>query len=473
MADSLKFGTSGLRGLAAELEGAAARRYVAAFLRHLSKRRIAGYNRVFIARDLRASSPSIAADCAVAVRAAGLVPVDCGVLPTSALAVYAMAEGGPAIMVTGSHIPADRNGLKFYTPQGEITKEDELGILGALVDAEPADGPSDAEDGHAAAGDRYRQRYRQFLAPTALSGWTVGVFEHSSVARDHLASLLYRAGARVVRLERSDTFVPVDTEAFSDAIYAPRHRWIEQNRLDAIVSTDGDGDRPLLIDAEGNFVRGDVIGLLTAQFLSADTVVTPVTSNSAIEALGAFQTVERTRVGSPYVILGMEEAAHSGGTVVGFEANGGTLLGTDVEVDGRTLSRLPTRDAILPLLAVLATAARQGRPLAQVIADLPVRPALSDRLTEAPTDRSAAFTARLGNEPEYAREFFSGIGEVANMTAIDGPRFTLKSGDVVHYRPSGNAPELRCYVEARTDERAEILLRWGLDAAAKVVRAGE
>ena len=57
------------------------------------------------------------------------------------------------------------------------------------------------------------------------------------------------------------------------------------------------------------------------------------------------------------------------------------------------------------------------------------------------------------------------------MTAIDGPRFTLASGDVIHYRPSGNAPELRCYVEGRTDERAAMLLRWGLDAAAKVVKS--
>lgn len=470
MADSLKFGTSGLRGLALELQGDAARRYVAAFLRHLSKRKVGGYSRVFIARDLRASSPAIAADCAAAVRAAGLVPVDCGVLPTPALALHAMAEGGPAIMVTGSHIPADRNGLKFYTPQGEITKEDELGILGALVDAVPADGDAAAEDGFAAAGDRYRRRYQHFLAPAALSGWTIGVFEHSSVARDHLASLFYRAGAKVVRLERSETFVPVDTEAFSDAIYEPRHRWIETHGLDAIVTTDGDGDRPLLIDGQGNFVRGDVIGLLTAQFLRADSVVTPVTSNSAIEALGAFRRVERTRVGSPYVILGMEEAAHSGGTVIGFEANGGTLLGTDVELDGRTLERLPTRDAILPLLAVFG-AAGEGRSLVDLVAALPVRPALSDRLTETPTEKSAAFAARLAADPDYARAFFSGIGEVASMTSIDGPRFTLASGDVIHYRPSGNAPELRCYVEGKTDERAAMLLRWGLDAAAKVVKS--
>ena len=471
MADSLKFGTSGLRGLADELVGAAARRYAAAFLDHLAKHGSIGGSRVFIARDLRASSPAIARDCAAAIRAAGLVPVDCGVLPTPALALHAMAEAGPAIMVTGSHIPADRNGLKFYTPRGEITKEDEAGILRALADAPPPDTDGDAEDGFAAAGDRYRQRYRKFLAADALNGWRIGVFEHSSVARDHLCSLLWRAGAEVVRLGRAESFVAVDTEAFSDAIYEPRHGWIRDHKLDAIVSTDGDADRPLLIDGQGDFVRGDVIGLIAARFLGADTLVTPVTSNSGIEALGAFRHVERTKVGSPFVIAGMEQAAQAGGVVVGFEANGGTLLGSDVTLNSRTLTRLPTRDAILPLLAVLASAARERQTLVQLVADLPVRAARSDRLTDVPTERSAAFAGRLAAEPAYAAEFFSQIGKVGSASTIDGPRFTLESGEVVHYRPSGNAPELRCYAEAATADRADALLRWGLDAAAKVVRA--
>jgi phosphomannomutase len=470
MAESLKFGTSGLRGLAVQLQGAAARRYTAAFLADLAKRKGARPGRVYVARDLRASSPAIAADCMSAIRAAGCVPVDCGVLPTPALALHAMARGWPSIMVTGSHIPGDRNGLKFYTPEGEITKDDEAGILAALVNAEPADVPANPEDGFAAAGDRYRQRYRRFLAPDALNGWRIGVFEHSSVARDHLASLLYRAGAAVVRLARAEEFVPVDTEGFSDAIYAPRFDWIKTHRLDAVVSTDGDGDRPLLIDGDGNFVRGDVIGLITARVLGADTVVTPVTSNSGIEALGVFRAVERTKVGSPHVIAAMERAAEGEGTVVGFEANGGTLLGTDVTVNGESLARLPTRDAILPLLSVLASAAQAGQSLAALVESLPLRPALSDRLTKAPVERSAAFCARLSDDRKYARGFFADVGDVADVSSIDGPRVTLASGDVVHYRPSGNAPELRCYVEGATPKRAEQLLRWGLEAAAKAVR---
>ena len=469
MADSLKFGTSGLRGLARDLEGAAARRYCAAFIAHLRRRGQEGNGQVLIARDLRASSPAISADCVIAVRASGLQPVDCGVLPTPALALHAMALGCPAIMVTGSHIPADRNGLKFYTPQGEIGKEDELGILGALVDATAAEGSAVALDGYAAAGDRYRQRYRHFLQAGELSGWRAGVFEHSSVARDLLCSLLTRAGAEVVRLGRSAEFVAVDTEALADPVFRNRNSWITTHQLDAIVSTDGDGDRPLLIDATGEIIRGDVLGILCARFLGADTVVTPVTSNSAIEGVGWFGQVERTRVGSPYVIAGMTDAAAGGATVVGFEANGGVLLGSDVEVGGHVLTKLPTRDAVLPLLAVLAAAARAGRSLAELAASVPLRPALSDRLEDVDPEQAAALVGRLSSDDGYARDYFASIGEIARVSTIDGPRATLQSGDVIHYRPSGNAPELRCYVEGATPEAASRLLHWGLEAATRAL----
>jgi len=470
MSDSLKFGTSGLRGLAAELAGPAARRYTSAFLAHLRAGGGLGAGRVYLGRDLRASSSAISSGCAAAIAAAGLEPVDCGILPTPALALHAMAMGAPAIMVTGSHIPADRNGLKFYSARGEITKGDEAGILAALSDR-VADGLGQATDGFAAAGDRYRQRYRHLLPSGALEGWRIGVYEHSSVARDLLVSLLTRAGADVVRLGRSETFVAVDTEAFADRVFAPVPGWIAEHHLDAVVSTDGDGDRPLVIDAAGNFVRGDVLGMLAARFVGATSVVTPVTSNSAIEGVGWFAQVERTRVGSPFVIAGMETlAATPGGPVVGFEANGGTLLGSPATVNGRALTALPTRDAVLPILAAFGLAAAGGTNLSELVGSLPVRAALSDRLAEVPGERSGAFLRRLVEEPGYAAAFFAPVGEVERVSSIDGPRFSLVSGDTVHYRASGNAPELRCYVEGVTPERAAELLAWGLDAAAAQVR---
>ncbi|MBR7508587.1 hypothetical protein KC216_22260, partial [Mycobacterium tuberculosis] len=77
-------------------------------------------------------------------------------------------------------------------------------------------------------------------------------------------------------------------------------------------------------------------------------------SNTAIELSGLFTKVYRTRVGSPYVIEGMEQARRDGfRRIVGFEANGGVLLGSSLAMNGGTLEALPTRDAMLPILSVL------------------------------------------------------------------------------------------------------------------------
>ena len=464
---SLKFGTSGLRGLVVDLQGQAARRYAAAFIRHLRSEGALGGTTVYLGWDFRASSPTIAADCAAAIQALGLTAVYCGALPTPALADYAMAAGSPAIMITGSHIPSDRNGLKFYTPAGEISKADELGISAALSDDDIPDATQPVADEHGAAMARYLKRFEHLVAPGALGGQRIGVFEHSTVARDILAEIVGKAGAEVVRLGRVDDFVAVDTEAFGDALFAPLKDWIVSERLDAIVSADGDGDRPLLMDGQGAFVRGDVLGLLTARYLSADAVVTPVTSNSAIERTGFFGQVLRTKVGSPFVIAGIEAAIAAGsGIVVGFEANGGTLLGTTAPVTAGEITALPTRDAVLPLLSVLGLAARQNVSLADLVVSLPLRHALSDRIEHVPSERSAALLGRLRTDPAYAAAFFAPEHSIERLDDIDGLQFWLASGEMVHFRASGNAPELRCYVESGSAEDAGTLLRWAMARAA-------
>ncbi|HEY4203197.1 MAG TPA: phosphomannomutase [Devosiaceae bacterium] len=471
MADSLKFGTSGLRGLVTDLVGRPSQRYTLAFVAYLrGKGEIGEGGTILIGRDLRDSSPSIAASVIGAIRSAGLVAIDCGAVPTPALALEAMRLRLPAIMVTGSHIPADRNGLKFYVADGEIEKADELGIVKALAglpEPDAVETPVDAGDPKVL--QRYEDRYADLLGPRGLAGLTIGVYQHSTVARDVLVRILARAGAKVLELGRSDIFVPVDTEALDPTDVARGRAWAREAALDAIVSSDGDADRPLIADEKGAFLRGDVVGLLTARFLGADVVVTPVTSNSSIEGTGFFKDVRRVKVGSPYVIDGMRQASAAGArAVIGFEANGGVLAGSDFPA--RHLSALPTRDAVLPILAVLGLARQQGIAVSELVATLPPRFAKSDRLEHIPTERSAALIGDLA--AGSAATYFADIGPIADVSSIDGLRFVFADGNVIHYRPSGNAPELRCYTEAATDERAAELLQWGLAAARKAVSAG-
>ena len=140
-----------------------------------------------------------------------------------------------------------------------------------------------------------------------LKGLRVGVYQHSTVARDMLVVLLEAAGAIVTALGRSGQFIPVDTEAVSAETQGLIRGWCAGGKFDAIVSADGDGDRPLVADEKGQVLRGDLVGLITARFLGAQVVVTPITSNSGLDAHLPKGT-RRSRVGSPYVIAEMMKA---------------------------------------------------------------------------------------------------------------------------------------------------------------------
>lgn len=441
------------------LDGSAAA-FTTAFVRHLL---IAGQvelgDRIFVGRDLRDSSPMIAAQCMKALRRAGMIAIDCGVLPTPALALYAGANCAAAIMVTGSHIPADRNGLKFYQPAGEIDKADEISIAALAV------GPLGQEhvistmapwgDAAEAAWTLYRDRCLNILPAGALSGLRIGVFQHSSVARDFLVELLTTYGAEVLALGRSETFVAVDTEAIGEETAARLKGWTHEHHLHAIVSTDADADRPLVTDEAGNQIRGDTTGLITALFLRANYVVTPITSNSGIDRMSGIQTV-RTRVGSPYVIEAMLHVSRQrGGVVAGFEANGGFILGSPVQLGTRMLASLPTRDAMLPILVLLG----QGRDaLSRYVDALELPVCMSDRLAAHSVEASQALMAWLAADRSNIDRFLQELGTVSGVDSTDGLRIVLDDGNVVHLRPSGNAPEMRCYVEAATSDVADRLL---------------
>ena len=452
-----KFGTSGLRGLVTELTDDLVADYTRAFLIACPHG-----GAVHVGQDLRGSSPQIAEAVIGAVRGMGLRAVNHGVLPTPALALASMGAGQAAIMVTGSHIPADRNGLKFYLPGGEIAKTDETAIGAAL-----GSGSVSAETGdlvqEAGAVPAYVARYVDAFGTDALKGLRIGVYEHSSVARDALSDALSGMGAEVVRLARANHFIPVDTEAVDVDTREMLKRWCAEHALDALVSTDGDADRPMVVDAQGALVPGDVLGPLVAQMLQADAVCTPVSSNTLVDHLG-FGSVIRTKIGSPYVIAAMEAA---GGRVVGYEANGGFLLGFEAEGPVGPLAPLMTRDCLLPIVAPLAMARAKGVGLAKLVSDLPSRFTAADRITEIPTEASKAFIAELIEDAAARAAFFAGRVEETGIDLTDGLRVSFADGSVIHLRPSGNAPEFRCYAEAESVSRAEVLMRETLEAVAQ------
>jgi len=448
-----KFGTSGIRGLVSELTPDLVAAYVSSFVRTCDTG-----GRLFVGRDLRESSPAIADVVKDTARALGQDVVDCGALPTPALALAASQAKAGAIMITGSHIPADRNGIKFYTTQGEISKDDEARINAALG-AEEAQAVSlgQLHDGAAAAGQAYVARYTDVFGPDALAGLKIGVYQHSSVARDLLCEMLSGLGADVVALERSDHFVPVDTEAVEPEARAKCAEWCQAHELDALVSTDGDADRPMLTDAQGQLVPGDVLGALTARYLGAEVICTPVSSNTMIREMPAFDALHWTRIGSPHVIAAMD-AVDAQRKTVGYEANGGFLLGFAYESAGAVMAPLKTRDCALPMVATLVCAKSEGLSVADLVATLPKRFTAADRIQGVATDRSLALIAMLTADAQARRAFFETDEDEVSVDTTDGLRVRFANADVVHLRPSGNAPEFRCYAEAGSAARAQHLV---------------
>ncbi len=465
----VRFGTSGARGLAADMSDYICYAYTLAFLQHLktSGDLVTG-SPVAIAGDYRSSTPRIMASVAMAIADAGCNPVCCGLIPTPALALYAMSQNAPGIMVTGSHIPDDRNGIKFYKPGGEILKEDEQRICSQQVSIafelfdehgkaiEPYPLPEEAP----AARQMFIRRYLDFFPANCLQGKTIAVYEQSTVARDILAEIMEGLGARVIHLGRSETFLPVDTEAIRPEDVTLARKWAGEYDVDCIVSADGDGDRPLISDEEGNWMRGDVAGFLCARYLSAGYIATPISCNSAVEKCGWFRCVERTRIGSPFVITAMNSAVERGMTgVVGYEANGGFLTATDITLENRTLAALQTRDAIIVPLTILLLAAQSDISISSLLRTLPQRFTCSGRLKAFPTDLSqrklSALKSGVVDQDIAAAEVLLGeaFGNVSAIDSTDGIRITFQSGEVVHLRPSGNAPELRCYNEADSEDR--------------------
>ena len=458
------FGTSGARGLVTAMTDEVCYTYTRGFLQYLEREgEIQRGGRVAVAGDLRSSTPRIMRAVMHAIADHGSVPVNGGRVPTPAVALYGFANRIPSIMVTGSHIPDDRNGIKFNRPKSELLKRDEPGMKEQVIELPP---DFDAQGATLASAQRvepaveerierqYVQRYFDAFGPGALEGARMGLFEHSAVGRDVLYEILTGLGAKVTRLGRSEAFIPVDTEAIRPEDVASAAAWAKEYDFDCITSTDGDSDRPLVSDEHGKWLRGDVAGILTAKFLGATFVATPVSCNTAVEKSGVFRKVARTRIGSPYVIEAMNGALGGADKVVGYEANGGFLTASDFTLRD-LLPALPTRDALIVPLAVLLSARAQNVSISRLLTALPQRFTASDRLEEFPTALSKERLGALSQGgPQAIEAAFPAFGQVTDVSTVDGMRITFASDEIVHLRPSGNAPELRCYTEASTEARA-------------------
>lgn len=547
---TLRFGTSGRRGEVVHLSQLEVYINALAEIEYLqSLPRSAGGispgDPFYFACDLRPSSTAYVAaqggrgELAQAIQRAmmdaGMRPVYLGQIPTPALTYYALRQGHGSIMVTGSHIPFDRNGYKTNSARGELLKQDEAPINQRVeqvrqrlyeqpFSASRFDAHGRFKDGHqelvaetSAARTAYIKRYTDFFDAGGLRGRKLAVYQHSAVGRDLLVEILAALGAEVAPMGRTNHFVPIDTENIDQERLDEIQSLVvelesQKGPVDAVVSLDGDSDRPLILAVEHpgagaaprlRFFGGDLVGMVVAEYLEADAVVVPISCNDAIDLGPLRQALEpKTRIGSPQVIAGMQKALAKGKRrVCGWEANGGFLTGSDLPAGGRTLTALPTRDALLPILGALLAAGARRLSLSALFDQLPRRFSRAALLKQFPRAASLEIIRRLSPAREGVTEIAydpepvmkdengavapapsaalaeacgfktaleqvfdagRGFGPVARINYTDGVRIHFRNGDIAHVRPSGNADELRIYAVADTQARADAVAQMGI-----------
>lgn len=408
----LKFGTSGLRDLDENLTDFEVFTNTRGFLEYLlelgAKHLLGGIqpgSKVALAGDYRPSSrpDKIPRAVAAAILDVGCVVTYCGLVPTPAVMNLGMQRGVASIMVTGSHIPFGQNGIKFNRPNGEILKAEEAVILAHVAEVrvrladqltrEPmfdstgnfipvkllgvsrinllSHASESLRKPDARAASEFVSRYIQAFGSEALRGLELVFFKQSAIGRDILPAIFRGLGAVVSEVGalnvEAGEFLPVDTEKMEESIRAElrtlarEHAERTGRKPFAILSADGDSDRPVFCDENGEFIPGDQLGVLASLYLKPSFVALPITCNSAaVEALQSFAAVVQTRVGSPYINKAMQDqlALDPHARVAGYEANGGYLLGSDWLIDGKTLKALPTRDSVLPMICALLLARR-------------------------------------------------------------------------------------------------------------------
>lgn len=499
----VKFGTSGVRGDADKITDEVAYTMTLGYIQYLEsigQLPANGGGEIVIAGDLRPSTDRIMNAVSRAITDSGHAIFNGGHIPTPAVSWYGFQNGLPSIMVTGSHIPFHMNGIKFNMAARETYKTDESAIMAQRVPHRSelfnADGSFKEKNDvlgvtQSEVEEFYLDRIREYFPEGFLKGKRIGVFSHSAVGRDILINLLREFGAEVTELERSNTFVPFDTEAISQEMRAKATAWSSHYGFDAIVSMDGDSDRPAIADENGNWLEGDILGALAARSLGADVFVTPNSSNRGIGKVGWFKEVVTTAIGSPYVAAAMARASRDGASVIGAEGNAGTMLQTDIHKNGRTLEKLPTRAAVEAIFAVLDLSVREGREISSLSGEIPWFTSRG-RIKEFPKHIAQALISKFstGDDEVDTRNFleiFRGaIGEGVGVAEIDrkdpnGVCFILTNGRILYLRASGNADEFRIYAQAETKEWSDdifnkaydIVEQWAFDHHSLAIRGQE
>ncbi|MGN6130630.1 MAG: phosphoglucosamine mutase [Nocardioidaceae bacterium] len=447
------FGTDGVRGvangqltaeLALDLSVAAAH-----VLGEAGAFRVGGEHRPFavVGRDTRVSGQFLEAAVVAGLASAGVDVLLLGVLPTPGVAYLTGSLGADlGVMLSASHNPMPDNGIKFLA-RGGVKLDDAIEVAIEERLREPWERPTGGGVGRVRTYDAAVADYARHLVSTLAGplaprpdGRPVKIVLDCAhgAASEAGPRALHAAGAEVVAICNEPDGLNINDGCGSTHLDVLQRAVLEHG-ADVGFALDGDADRCLAVDHEGNVVDGDQImvvlalAMRDAGTLKDDTVVATVMSNlgfvQALDAEGV--RVRRTAVGDRYVL----EAMKAGGYSLGGEQSGHVIMS----------DHATTGDGILTALHVLARMADRQAPLAELAA-------VMTRLPQVLVNVPGVDKARVDDEPLAAA--------VAEAEAELGD-----SGRVL-LRPSGTEPLVRVMVEAATADQAQAVA----DRLAGVVR---
>ncbi|MEU9501836.1 phosphoglucosamine mutase [Streptomyces sp. NPDC048196] len=432
------FGTDGVRGVAnADLTAELALGLSVAAAHVLAEAgTFEGHRPVaVVGRDPRASGEFLEAAVVAGLASAGVDVLRVGVLPTPAVAYLTGSLGaGLGVMLSASHNPMPDNGIKFFARGGhKLADELEDRIeetYRAHSSGEPWERPTGGGVGRVTVYDAGFDNYVAHLVgvlPNRLDGLKVVIDGAHGAAARVSPEAFARAGAEVVTLGTDPDGLNINDGCGSTHLAQLRTAVVEHG-ADLGVAHDGDADRCLAVDREGNEVDGDQIlsvlalGMREAGTLRKNTVVATVMSNLGFKLAMEREGIDlvQTAVGDRYVLEEMK--AH--GFALGGEQSGHVIV----------LDHATTGDGTLTGLMLAARVAATGRPLGDLAG---VMERLPQVLVNVPdVDRS-----RVATSPELTQ-------------AVAEAERELGGTGRVLLRPSGTEPLVRVMVEAADEEQA-------------------
>jgi phosphoglucosamine mutase len=425
------FGTDGIRGRANKFPMTAEIAMRVGMAAGLSFQRGSHRHRVVLGKDTRLSGYMIENAMVAGLCAAGMDVFLLGPIPTPAVAMLVRSlRADMGVMISASHNPYQDNGIKLFGPDGYKLSDEIEARIEAMLDDGVEMALADPDGlGRAKRVDGVHDRYIEFAKRTlprsmSLSGLRIVIDCANGAAYKVAPAALWELGAEVIAINDDPNGFNINKECGSTHP-AGLQRKVHEVRADIGIALDGDADRVVIIDENGEIVDGDQIMALIAESwhqngrLSGKGVVSTIMSNLGLERFLAGLKLElhRTKVGDRYVV----EHMRANGLNVGGEQSGHIVL-SDFSTTG---------DGLVSALQVLACIKRQNKPVSEVARKFDPVPQLLKNVRIS------------GGTPLEEKQVKEAIAEAQNR---------LGKGGRLVIRPSGTEPLIR--VMAEGDDRA-------------------